>query len=207
MTNVALVEAAAALRELAAALVDHEADEETLAAVADAARTLADRVSTGPRLDRAARMSALATTETTPEVAALPERPVGGLTNPTAVPMVVHRAGDRGVVAEVVIDPLFQGGEGRAHGGIVAGLFDDITGHVVTMLGVPAVTGRLSVAYRAPTPTDVPVVFRAWVMQKGDRRILIEAEARHGDTVTATAEAVFVVVDDQRFVRHIPQAR
>jgi acyl-coenzyme A thioesterase PaaI-like protein len=106
-----------------------------------------------------------------------------------------------------VIDSLFQGGEGRAHGGIVAGLFDDITGHVVTMLGVPAVTGRLSVAYRAPTPTDVPVVFRAWVMQKGDRRILIEAEARHGDTVTATAEAVFVVVDDQRFVRHIPQAR
>ena len=204
MTN---VEAAAALRELAGALVAHQADEETLSAVADAARTLARRVSDGPPLDRVARMRSIAISDQTSSIGALTERPVGGPANPTAVPMVVTRTGDRGVVADVVIDPLFQGGEGRAHGGIVAGLFDDITGHVVTMLGVSAVTGRLSVAYRAPTPTGVPLVFGAWVMQKGDSRIRIEAEARHGDTVTATAEAIYVVVDDERFLSHTPITR
>lgn len=132
----------------------------------------------------------------------LPERPVGGPINPAAVPTVVGWDGESRISAEVVIDPQFSGGEGRVHGGVIAGLFDDILSHVVTVLGRPAVTGRLSIAYRAPTPIGVPITIEGRVSRRDERAIVVEGEARHGDTVTATAELTMVLVDRERFARH-----
>lgn len=200
------IDAATAVRDLAAALVGHDLDRETLLDVAATARDLAGRIRTGPRRERAGRI--LQQARETPAgadlVPALGERAVGGPANPTAVPMVIRRDGPAAVVAETVIDPLFEGGEGRAHGGIVAGLLDDITGHLATALRIPAVTGRLSVAYRAVTPVGVPVTFRAWLKEQRGRRLHIEAEARHGATVTATATALYLAVERDRYLRHDP---
>lgn len=106
------------------------------------------------------------------------------------------------ISAEVVIDPQFSGGEGRVHGGVVAGLFDDVLSHFVTVLGIPAVTGSLTIAYHSPTPTGVPVTFQARLQHRGDRNVVIAGEARHGDIVTASAEMLMIVVDEDRFARH-----
>lgn len=57
-------------------------------------------------------------------------------------------------------------------------------------------------AFRSPTPTGVPITYRAWVTKREGRRITFAAEAHHGDTLTATAEALFVIVDEDRYVQH-----
>ena len=192
------------MRDLGAALVTHACDEAALAEVVATAAALATTLrATGVPRDREARIRELGRQDWGPDhlVPVLPERPVGGTAHPAAVPVVVHWDGSA-VSAEVVIDAQFDGAAGRAHGGVVAGLFDDVLSHVVTTLGVPAVTGRLNIAYRAPTPTGVPVTFRGTVVRRNDRVIVVDGEARHGDTVTATAELTMVVVDPVRFARY-----
>ena len=204
------------MRKLGAALVINQCEEAALAEVAAAARALAARLrDRGVPRNRAARIRALAPTPPGKAVDAngagragpglvpdLPERPIGGPINPGSAPTLVRWDGESVLSAEVVIDAQFSGGDGRVHGGVIAGMFDDILSHVVTALGVPAVTGRLSVAYRAPTPIGVPIIFKGTVERQSERVITVHGEARHGETVTATAELTMIVVDEDRFACH-----
>jgi acyl-coenzyme A thioesterase PaaI-like protein len=93
----------------------------------------------------------------------------------------------------------FEGAPGRAHGGMVAALFDEVMGFVLSITCTPAFTGRLTVTYRAPVPLGVPLEFRARLTRRDGRKLLMAGEARRGDTVLAEAEALFVAVDPVRF--------
>jgi acyl-coenzyme A thioesterase PaaI-like protein len=173
--------------------------------LAATARKLAARIcETGTARDRVARIHKAVLPRTAPPgfVDQLPERASGGVLNPTAVPLAVHWDGTSVVSAEVVIDEVFAGGLGRVHGGVVASMFDDVLSHVVTVLGIPAVTSRLAIAYRSPTPTGVPVRIEGTLTEQTNRRIVITGEIRQGETVTATAEQTMVIVDADRFSRH-----
>ena len=196
------VDTAAAVRELASALTLHEADPELLGRIASAVRGMAAQVREAPRRPWMQRMERLDRegNGTSNGVPCLTERPVGGLANPSAVGYAVRRDEDEAVVTDIVVDEMFQGGEGRVHGGIIAGLFDDVTGHLLTVLKVPGVTGRLTVHYRSPTPTGKPLVIKAWLVKREGRRMIVAAEIRHGDTVCATAEALYIEVDRSRFI-------
>jgi acyl-CoA thioesterase FadM len=59
-----------------------------------------------------------------------------------------------------------------------------------------AMTGRLTLRYRRPTPLDTDLLFRAWIEDDRSRRVLVRA-ACYIDGVdqgppTAEAEAIFV---------------
>ena len=69
----------------------------------------------------------------------------------------------------------------RAHGGIVAAAFDDVTGFVIGQLREPAFTGELTVRYLAPVPVDEPLEMRARLESRERRKLFITAEARHGE--------------------------
>ena len=58
------------------------------------------------------------------------------------------------VIAIVVLRDAFEGAPGRAHGGIVAAAFDDVTGFVIGLLHEPAFTGELTVRYVKPVPVN-----------------------------------------------------
>jgi acyl-coenzyme A thioesterase PaaI-like protein len=185
---------------LAGALIGHQADPESLAEIAATARALTIRVQAQPVRDRAGIIRQLEAELPDGHVPMVDDRPMCGPANPTAVPMFVRRDGDEAVIADVVIDVMFQGGVGRVHGGILAGLLDDICGHLTTILRLPAVTGKLTTTYRRMTPVGVPLEVRAWVAERRGRRVHIAAEIRDGDTVTVTAEALYVVVERERYV-------
>lgn len=211
-TTPARLAAAAALRRLNHALVAHNCDDNTLAELTAAAERISVRLETGERRDRAAqiaehahRMFSGAPAETSDDALAegdghgvMSDRAVGGYANPTAVDVEVGYEGDE-AIATVTLGPAFEGAPGRAHGGIVAAVFDDVTGYVLRLAGTPAFTGRLSVAYHAPTPIEVPLEFRSRLAERSDRKLLITAECRHGRHVVASAEATFVTVDPERF--------
>jgi acyl-coenzyme A thioesterase PaaI-like protein len=103
-------------------------------------------------------------------------------------------------VASVVLESAFEGAPGRAHGGIVAAVFDDTMGFVLSMLRQPAFTGRLTVTYRAPTPVNEHLEFRARLVHRDGRKLTIGAEATSASgIVVAEAEGLFIAIPADRF--------
>ena len=113
------------------------------------------------------------------------DRAVGGRSNPTSVELEVRYDNDD-VVADVVLRRAFEGAPGRAHGGIVAAAFDDVTGFVIGQLQEPAFTGELTVRYLAPVPVDETLEIRARLDGRERRKLFISAELRAGEAVVAT---------------------
>src|SRR5579871_3978451 len=126
------------------------------------------------------------------------DRAVAGLSNPTSIDIEVHFE-DAEVVAEVVLRKVFEGAPGRAHGGIVAAAFDDVTGYVIGFLREPAFTGELTVRYVAPVPVEERLEMRARLERRDGRKLFITSEAKHGEQVVATCKATYITVDPNRF--------
>jgi acyl-coenzyme A thioesterase PaaI-like protein len=189
--------AAAALRDLAHAFAAHDPEDELLKDIANAATELSDRVEETPRRDRMALMRNRPTGEIMGGLG-FEDRAVGGWSNPTSIDLDV-RYEDEEVVATVVLRRAFEGAPGRAHGGIVAAAFDDVTGFVIGNLHEPAFTGELTVRYVAPVPVDEPLQIRARLDGRERRKLFISADARAGDEIVATCRAIYITVDASRF--------
>jgi acyl-coenzyme A thioesterase PaaI-like protein len=201
--------AAAALRDLNHAFVAHDRDDEGLRALAGAAAGHAAAMRAGARRDRLALMQAARAaavdrpTVSDVMIAAGPgsgfeDRAVGGRANPTSVDLAVEFEGEE-VVARVTLHPAFEGAPRRAHGGIVAAVFDDVTGFVIGFLGEPAFTGELSVRFEAPVPVEEELTLRARLDGRERRKLFISAEATASSGVVATCRAIYITVDPARF--------
>ncbi|HEX4491882.1 MAG TPA: PaaI family thioesterase [Acidimicrobiia bacterium] len=195
----ARIDAATALRDLIHEFSARDPDDALLRSVAATARAEADALRTHPLRDRRALMRA-AVGGASP--AGFSDRAVGGAANPTGVELSVEFEADE-VVAEVVLRRAFEGAPGRAHGGIVAAAFDDVTGFVIGMLHEPAYTGELTVRYLAPVPVDETLVMRARLDGRERRKLFISADAHAGEQagghLVATCRAIYITVDPARF--------
>jgi len=192
--------AAAALRDLNHAFVASDPDDAALEALTAAAAGETAKLDAAPRRDRLALMRASLGEGFPPNSAAsgFGDRAVGGIANPTSVDVEVDYEGDE-VVAMVVLRRAFEGAPGRAHGGIVAAAFDDVTGFVIGMLREPAFTGELTVRYLAPVPVDEPLELRARLDGRERRKLFISGDARHEGELVASCRAIYVTVDPTRF--------
>lgn len=124
---------------------------------------------------------------------------VSGPHNPLGLGMQVAVDGDA-VVAEVTLQHAHEGAPERAHGGIVAAVFDDVLGYLMSTNGIPAFTGELSVQYLAPTPIGQPLSFTSWMTDRAGRKIHTAASAHAADGgLVARASGVFIEVDPARF--------
>lgn len=123
-----------------------------------------------------------------------------GALNAIAPPMRLERAERAGapcLLGHVRISRLREGPPQSVHGGVMAGLFDEMMGAGQGLTGRPgAVTGRLTVRYRRLTPLDTDLVFRCWVERDRGMRVDMAAECLVATDMdgkpTAQAEAVFV---------------
>jgi acyl-coenzyme A thioesterase PaaI-like protein len=197
----ARLDAAAALRDLVHAFAAHDPDDDALRALAVVARTETAELSRTPRRDRLALMRASIGERGFPDMSdrsGFSDRAVGGTSNPTSVDLDVRFEGEE-VVAEVVLRRAFEGAPGRAHGGIVAAAFDDVTGFVIGFLNEPAFTGELTVRYVAPVPVDEALVMRARLDGRERRKLFISAEAHAGEKLVATCHAIYITVDPKSF--------
>jgi len=196
-TEEARLAAAASLRALSHAFAAHDPEDDVLADIRETATEFARRVEETPVRNRLALM------RTRPDGSVLggrgfEDRAVGGWSNPTSIELQVRYDNDE-VVADFVLRRAFEGAPGRAHGGIVAAAFDDVTGFVIGKLQEPAFTGELTVRYVAPVPVDQPLEIRARLDGRERRKLFISAEARAGETVVATCRAIYITVDPSRF--------
>jgi len=210
---VARVAMASAMRRLSHDLVAHKLDEPLCHHVASMASDAAGLVESRPVRDRAAelvghsRVSAfLAGTsmaETVPDGEVMDlfrDSVVSGRANPMGIAMTVRRVGST-AEGTTVLGPGFEGAPGRAHGGVVAAILDELMGHVLPIVGEVAYTANLSIDYVAPTPIGVPLTFTARLRDRADRKLWIEASGACGAEPFVRSEALFLCVDVATFVQ------
>jgi acyl-coenzyme A thioesterase PaaI-like protein len=185
------------LRTLNHAFAAHEFSDDELASIATVADGLTRTIDEMPPRDRLALMRRRSDGSVL-SGEGFEDRAVGGSSNPTSVDLNV-RFEKVDVVADVVLRRAFEGAPGRAHGGIVAAAFDDVTGFVIGKLQEPAFTGELTIRYLAAVPVDEPLEIRARLDGRERRKLFISAELRAGGTVIATCRAIYVTVDPSRF--------
>ena len=97
--------------------------------------------------------------------------------------------------AEHRFDPIVNGPPGGVHGGMIAGVFDELLGSVCVLNDVAGFTGTLSIRYRSLTPIDAPISMRAWVDRVEGRKTFARGTFHHGETLCAEAEGVFIGIE------------
>jgi acyl-coenzyme A thioesterase PaaI-like protein len=196
------LEAAAVLRRLGHAIVAHDVDDELFGRVTAQAQALLHEVEATPDRIRA-------TLEMVDSIFVLPppdgsgrirfpDGIVTGKANPLGIAADITRDGDVAVL-RATLGPAFEGAPGRAHGGVMAALMDEVMGFVLSINATPAYTGKLTVTYRAPTPLGVELELRAKLHSHHGRKLRIEADAHHGTAPIAHGEGLFIAVDPERF--------
>ncbi len=118
-----------------------------------------------------------------------------GRQNPHGLGASFHPSPE-GAWAEVAAPPHLQGFAGVLHGGLVAGLLDDAMWYAAYFHGLFTMTAQLSVRYRKPVPTGVPLRVEGRLLAR--RRRVAELEARLVAAATgevlAEAEGKFMEV-------------
>lgn len=93
----------------------------------------------------------------------------------------------------VSLDIAWEGPPGFVHGGHVAHLFDCVLGQHNLNVGVPGMTGTLTIRYRRPTPLHTVLRFEARTASSSGRKITTEAKLFADEELVAEAEGLFIV--------------
>ncbi len=129
---------------------------------------------------------------------------VGGLSHPAAPQLVIELTEDGGT-GDVIVGPAFQGGPGLVHGGVLALLIDHAMGCVANQAYQPAMTVRLGLRYRRPTPIAVPLTVAVRLDRVEGRKLHLSASVSAAGEVTVEADAIFLTLTtdnlDRVFVR------
>jgi len=195
--------AAAQVRALAHALSAHDADDEVLAALAEAVAAATRELEAAPRRERILPSFGELVLVSPGSRGRHPmdDRGVAGSANPMAVEFVPRQLEEEAII-DVLFGPAFEGAPGRVHGGMVAAVFDDLMGYALAHVKQPGFTGRICVEYRAPVPTETWVEFRARVRVQEGRKLYVDGEARLDDKVLATADATMILVAPDHWSTH-----
>ncbi|MGI9052729.1 MAG: PaaI family thioesterase [Ilumatobacteraceae bacterium] len=188
-----------AIRRLGHALVGRQAPTGELDDVATTLDRLADRLEAGVARRRDVDSFG---GEPSPQqgddgvVISYDDRPFSGRASPWGLDLEVHRRGGE-IIGLLTLGAAHEGAPDRSHGGIVAGLFDDVFGFVLGILQEPAFTGELTVRYLRPTPLHRPLACRGRLTDRTGRKIWIEGELVDLTTAeeVARGRGLFIAVE------------
>jgi acyl-coenzyme A thioesterase PaaI-like protein len=119
-----------------------------------------------------------------------------GRLNPIGLKLEFHEDNDK-YITHFTAGPEHQGYDNIVHGGIVSTLLDEITARYLYHKGYNAVTARLEIRYRQPTPVGQRLMISGWIT--GQRGHLFELAGKielPDGTVTAEAKATVMIKKD-----------
>ena len=130
-----------------------------------------------------------------PSIAA--HHPLLGEANPIAPPLVSEQHDDGWVTVCGTYDKRSEGLPGLVHGGVLAMGFDLALGIAsAVVIQRPAMTGTLTLRYRAPTPLHREVVYRAVANPRSDRTVRTHGTLHVDGRLCVEAEGIWVVPKD-----------
>ena len=87
------------------------------------------------------------------------------------------------------------GGNAAVHGGVIPLMFDEVLGRLAGSGDrSPSRTAYLHVDYRNVTPLDTDLDVEAWFVSEEGRKRLLRGTLRHGGTLCAEIEGLFVAL-------------
>lgn len=118
-----------------------------------------------------------------------------GKNNPIGLHLKFRFEGER-FVADTVLSQNYQSYAGVVHGGIVSTMLDEAMGSLLVERGEKAVTAKMEVRYRVPTPVGAPLTITGWVESRRRKAVITRGTITLADgTVTAEASAMMMIVD------------
>jgi hypothetical protein len=94
----------------------------------------------------------------------------------------------------VTFGRYYLGANGAVHGGALPLVFDDVMGRLSSTGRPPGRTAYLNLSYRSITPIETRLMIEARLESEEGRKRFLRAELRHGDTLCAEAEALFIAL-------------
>ena len=119
-----------------------------------------------------------------------------GEANPVGLHLHFHIENER-FITKKIVPREYQSYTGVVHGGIVTTMLDEAMGGYLYEQGEKAVTARIEVRYRQPTPVDKELTITGWVESR--RRNFVEMKATIAlpdGTITAEGTAKMAVVNE-----------
>ena len=119
-----------------------------------------------------------------------------GEANPVGLHLHFHIENER-FITKKIVPREYQSYTGVVHGGIVTTMLDEAMGGYLYEQGEKAVTARIEVRYRQPTPVDEELTITGWVESR--RRNFVEMKATIAlpdGTITAEGTAKMAVVNE-----------
>ncbi len=117
---------------------------------------------------------------------------IGGPSSGLSMGFTYRRDGAE-TVAETVFGRAFEGPPDRVHGGAVAAAVDESMSLVLLLVGQPAYTVGLTIAFRAAAPVGQPVAFRSRLVRREGRKLFITCEGSSDEGVFAEGEGIFIL--------------
>ena len=201
--------AATLMRELGHEFVGRDLSDDQLGSLSNDVRALLDAVRDGePRVREFSRDRLEEFALTIPTFDELGQRQlfsdsiVAGAANPMGLAARLWRDGDIACM-QVTLGRAFEGAPGRAHGGVVAALLDEVMGTLNVIHGAMAFTAQLDITYHAPTPVGEPIIARAWLTRRDERKRFVEATVHAHDVKVASAKALFITIDRATFIEQM----
>ena len=100
-------------------------------------------------------------------------------------------------VAKKTVPREYQSYPGIVHGGIVSTMLDEAMGGFIVARGEKAVTAKMELKYRNPTPLDTELTITGW--EESRRRNIVSTKGMitlEDGTVTAEANATMIIVKE-----------
>ena len=105
----------------------------------------------------------------------------------------IDETGETSSSGHVMFTRFHLGGNGAAHGGTLALLFDDIMGHLISTRGLGVFrTAYLTVNFRKVALIDRPLRFDVTIDRIEGRKGWLSARVHDGDVVVSDAEGLFI---------------
>jgi hypothetical protein len=198
--------AAAAMRRLAHALVDHATPGPQLAGIAQRLEELAAELADAPLRERggvrAVRRVYALDSRGSGDLTHSPLCTVCGASNPFAVDIAYELVDEpREVRATLRLGPAHEGVPGRGNGAVLAAVFEDATAHVLLFSQEAGFTGTLTIDYVAAIPVPGPVALRAWEAERTRRTVTVVGEATDEEgQIIGQARSTLVTVPFERLL-------
>ena len=187
---------ARAVHRLGALVVNTEAGAEALERLAGEVERLADTLAAEPA--KSTLNAVLGGTYVADASRHVDRIAFIGHSNPISPPIQIE-LGEKSAVGRCTLDHLYQGAPGIAHGGIVAGLADQICGAALVAAGHSGLTTVLEIRYVKPTPLLKELVFEAWLEREEGAVYHLAGVCKSEDVVISRVRAEFARVEPEKF--------
>lgn len=117
-----------------------------------------------------------------------------GENNPIGLHLQFQFIGEK-FVATTTLSRNFQSYAGVVHGGIVSTMLDEAMGSLLVERGEKAVTAKMELRYRKPTPVGESLTITGWVESRRRNAVITKGTITLADgTVTAEASATMMII-------------